>query len=343
MNKRHTSLKNLAEAAGGRLDNETDGSIQILSAAPLKSAKPDQISFLANSKYERYLGETKAGGIILAPNIKCDRPGVIRHAYPYAAFARVINILYPSDSSQAKIIHPTAEIDHTAEVDPEVAIGAFCSVGRGSKIGTGGRIAANVFVGDNVCIGDNCLIYPGARIMNGTIIGNNVIVHPGVVIGADGFGFAPSDKGLEKVKQIGWVEIADDVEIGANTTIDRGALGATKIGQGTKIDNLVQIAHNVEIGRNCIIVSQVGISGSTKLGDGVILAGQVGLVGHIELGDGVQVGAQSGISKSYEAGKKLFGSPAREIMTTMRMEAALVRLPDLLKRVKKLEDDSKSD
>jgi UDP-3-O-[3-hydroxymyristoyl] glucosamine N-acyltransferase len=158
------------------------------------------------------------------------------------------------------------------------------------------------------------------------------------VIGADGFGFAPTDKGLKKVKQVGWVEIESDVEIGANTTVDRGALGPTRIGRGTKIDNLVQIAHNVEVGQNCIIVSQVGISGSTKLGNGVILAGQVGLVGHIEIGDGVQIGAQSGITKSIPAGQTYFGSPGREARTSMKIEACLSRLPELFKRVKKIEE-----
>jgi UDP-3-O-[3-hydroxymyristoyl] glucosamine N-acyltransferase len=187
-------------------------------------------------------------------------------------------------------------------------------------------------------------LYPGVKIMNDCRIGDRVILHAGVVIGSDGFGFAESDQGLKKIKQVGWVEIDDDVEIGANTTVDRGAIGPTRIGAGTKIDNLVQIAHNVEIGKHCIIVSQVGISGSTKIGNGVVLAGQVGLVGHIEVGDGVRVGAQSGVPKSIPPGKMMFGSPAREIMETKRIEAALVRLPDLLKRVRKIEkklgDDS---
>ena len=175
--------------------------------------------------------------------------------------------------------------------------------------------------------------------MHGCAIGSNVIIHGGVVIGSDGFGFAQSAAGHKKIRQIGGVEIGDDVEIGANTTIDRGALGPTKIGRGTKIDNLVQIAHNVEIGEHCLIVSQVGISGSTKIGNYVVLAGQVGLVGHIQLGDGVKVGAQSGVTDDVPPGHKVFGSPAREIMETLRTEAALRRLPELLKRVKKLEDE----
>jgi UDP-3-O-[3-hydroxymyristoyl] glucosamine N-acyltransferase len=198
-------------------------------------------------------------------------------------------------------------------------------------------LVSSIHVGDDVQIGRDCILYPGVKIMNGCRIGDRVILHAGVVIGSDGFGFAESPTGLKKIKQVGWVEIADDVEIGANTTVDRGTLGPTRIGRGTKIDNLVQIAHNVEIGEHSIIVAQVGISGSTKIGNGAVLGGQVGVVGHIEIGDGVQVGAQSGISKSIPAGKTMFGSPARDIKETMRIEASLTRLPELLKRVRSIE------
>jgi UDP-3-O-[3-hydroxymyristoyl] glucosamine N-acyltransferase len=196
---------------------------------------------------------------------------------------------------------------------------------------------ASVYIGANVTLGKNCRLYPGVRILDDCRLGSNIIIHPGAVIGSDGFGYAESESGLKKIRQVGWVEIEDDVEIGANTTIDRGALGATRIGAGTKIDNLVQIAHNVEIGRNCIIVSQVGISGSTKIGNGVVMAGQVGLVGHIEIGDGVMIGAKSGVPNSIPAKSKVFGYPARDLMETKRIEAALRRLPDLLKRVRKIE------
>jgi UDP-3-O-[3-hydroxymyristoyl] glucosamine N-acyltransferase len=210
-------------------------------------------------------------------------------------------------------------------------------------IGRNCQLVSSVYVGRNVTIGDNCLIYPGARILDGTVIGSNVSIHSSTVIGSDGFGYAESPTGLKKIKQVGWVEIEDDVEIGSNCSVDRGALGPTRIGRGSKIDNLVQIAHNVEIGQHCIIVAQVGISGSTKLGNGVILAGQVGLVGHIELGDGVKVGAQSGVNHSIEAGKMVFGYPAREIMQSKRIEASLSRLPDLFKRVRRLEDKARED
>jgi UDP-3-O-[3-hydroxymyristoyl] glucosamine N-acyltransferase len=195
-----------------------------------------------------------------------------------------------------------------------------------------------VFIGENVTVGDNCLFYPGVKIMADCKIGDNVILHPGVVIGSDGFGYAWSGTEHKKIQQIGWVEIDDDVEIGSNTTVDRGALGPTRIGRGTKIDNLVQVAHNVEIGAYSIVVSQVGISGSTKVGNGVIIAGQAGLIGHLEIGDKAIIGAQAGVSKSVPPGKAVLGSPARDIMEEKRITTIQKRLPELLKRIKNLED-----
>ncbi|MFH2034902.1 MAG: UDP-3-O-(3-hydroxymyristoyl)glucosamine N-acyltransferase [Candidatus Zixiibacteriota bacterium] len=198
-------------------------------------------------------------------------------------------------------------------------------------------IMPRIFIGNDVTIGRNCKIYPNVSILDGTKIGDNAIIHSGTVIGSDGFGFARHEKGIKKVKQIGYVEIGNDVEIGSNVSIDRGALGPTKIGNSVKIDNLVQIAHNVEIGDYSIIVAQVGISGSTKLGKGVILAGQVGVTGHLVLGDGVTVGAQSGVHTDIEAGKTYFGSPARDIMKAKRIEASVAKLPDLFKKIREFE------
>lgn len=336
------TLTELAAQIGGTV--EGDGQVMIRSAAPIETAEPDQISFVANEKYTRFIETTKAGALILAPAVVCDRLPVIRHANPYYAFALVLDLLYPDDVRSVQGTHKSAVVDPNAEIDSSAAIGPLCHISAGAIIGRGSRLLSSVSVGENVQIGKDCLLYPGVKIMKDCRIGDRVILHAGVVIGSDGFGFAESDKGLKKIKQVGWVEIADDVEIGANTTVDRGAIGPTRIGKGTKIDNLVQIAHNVEIGAHCIIVSQVGISGSTKIGNGVILAGQVGLVGHIEIGDGVRVGAKSGVHKSLPPGKTVFGYPAREIMESKRIEAALPRLPDLLKRVRKIEkklgDDS---
>ncbi len=329
------TLAELAGKLGAEVSGDSD--VVISGGAPIETAGPGDISFVANKKYLKYISTTRASALVLDPDIPCDTVPVIRHKNPYLTFARIIDLLYPDTRRVEPGIDPTAVIEPNIKIDASSGIGPLCHISSGSQIGRNCQLVSSVFVGRDVTIGDDCLIYPGVRIMDNTTIANRVIIHPGVVIGSDGFGFAESERGLKKIRQVGWVEIDDDVEIGSNTTIDRGALGATRIGRGTKIDNLVQIAHNVDIGQHCIIVSQVGISGSTKLGNGVVLAGQVGLVGHIEIGDGVKIGAKSGIHKSVEAGKSLFGYPARDIQESLRIEASLRRLPDLLKRVKELE------
>ncbi|MFC1475260.1 UDP-3-O-(3-hydroxymyristoyl)glucosamine N-acyltransferase [Candidatus Zixiibacteriota bacterium] len=329
------SIAELAEKIGAKFDG--DGSIEIYAAAPVETATEGYITFIANPKYLKHIKSTKASAIVLDDNTKASGLAVIRHPNPYYAFSLIIDILYSETFDIPKGIDKSAVIEDDTEISSEAAIGPLCHIKSNTRIGNSTRLLSSVFVGSDVCIGENCLIYPGVRILNDSKIGNNVIIHSSTVVGSDGFGFAESDQGLKKIKQIGWVEIEDNVEIGSNCSIDRGALGPTRIGAGTKIDNLVQIAHNVEIGKHCIIVAQVGISGSTKLGNGVILAGQVGVVGHIELGDGVKVGAQSGVAKSVDDGKAVFGSPARDILESKKIEAALRRLPDLLKRVRKLE------
>ena len=275
--------------------------------------------------------------LILKKDVPCRRVPVLRHPDPYLTFARVVDLLYPDASLVEPGVHSQACVEGDVSLDPSAAVGPFCHIRSGTTIGKNCQLVSGVYVGSDCSIGDNCIFYPGVQIMHGSRIGSNVILHSSAVIGSDGFGFAESATGPKKIKQVGWFEIEDDVEIGSNTSVDRGALGPTRIGRGTKIDNLVQIAHNVEIGQNCIIVGQVGISGSTKIGNGVILAGQVGIIGHIEIGDGVRVAAQSGVSKSVPPGKTMFGCPARDIMETKRIEAALKRLPELLRRVKKLE------
>ena len=334
-NGKGVTLGELAAGVGAELSGDPE--VTITGAAPIETAGPGEISFVANKNYEKYIATTRASALVLDLTTECPNLPVIRHENPYLTFARVIDRLYPIRRQLEPGVDASAVIATDAVVSPTAAIGPLCHVGSGSAVGRDTQLISSVYVGNNVIIGDGCLIYPGVRIMDDTRIGNNVILHPGVVVGSDGFGFAESPEGLKKIQQIGWVEIEDNVEIGSNTTIDRGALGATRIGAGTKIDNLVQIAHNVELGQHCIIVSQVGISGSTKIGNGVVLAGQVGVVGHIHLGDGVKVGAQSGVKDSVPAGQVVFGSPARAFMEATRIEASMRRLPDLLKRVRKIE------
>jgi len=317
---------------------EGDGTVEITGAAPIEKAKPGDITFVANKKYQKHLETTAASAVVLDTSLPHSRTAVIRHNNPYLTFARIVDILYPDIPHADPGVNSSAVIDGTASVDGSAMIGPLCHVGSNSTVGENSQLISSIYVGRNVRIGKNCLIHPGVRILDDTKIGDNVILQAGVVIGSDGFGYAESETGLKKIKQIGWVEIGDDVEIGANTTIDRGALGPTRIGKGTKIDNLVQIAHNVELGQHCIVVSQVGIAGSTKLGNGVILAGQVGIIGHLDIGDGVQVAAQSGVKDNIPAGKTFFGSPAREFMEAKRIEASIPRLPELLRRVRKIED-----
>jgi UDP-3-O-[3-hydroxymyristoyl] glucosamine N-acyltransferase len=331
------ALAYLAEQVSGKI--EGDGSTEIYTASPIEEANVGDITFIANQKYIKHLKTTKASAIVLDMETPSEGIPAIRHSNPYYAFACILDILYPELPEVIPGIDKTAVVAENVNIGDNAGIGPLCHIKSGSSIGENSRILSSVHIGNNVSIGNNCLIYPGVMIMDDSIIGNNVIIHSSTVIGSDGFGFAESDQGLKKIKQIGNVIIEDNVEIGSNCSVDRGALGSTKIGFGSKIDNLVQIAHNVQVGRHCIIVAQVGISGSTKLGNGVILAGQVGVVGHIELGDGVKVGAQSGIAKSIEPGKTMWGSPARDFILSRKIEAALNRLPDLLKRVKKLEND----
>ncbi|MGH8014577.1 MAG: UDP-3-O-(3-hydroxymyristoyl)glucosamine N-acyltransferase [Candidatus Zixiibacteriota bacterium] len=325
----------LAQKIGAKIVG--DESVLIRGAAPIESAGPDEITFVANKLYSKFLADTKAGAVILDNDTPGPGKSILRHPHPYLGFAQAIDILYPPEAETRGGVHAASVVDKGSEVDETAQIGPFCHIETGSTIAGNSRLISSIYIGKNVSVGNNCLIYPGGMIMDNSRIGNNVIIHSSTVIGSDGFGFIPTGEGIKKIKQIGWVEIGNDVEIGSNVSVDRGALGPTRIGDGTKIDNLVQIAHNVQIGKNCLIVAQVGISGSTKLGNNVVLAGQVGLTGHIEIGDGVVVAAQSGVSKSIPAGKTFFGYPAREIMETKRIEAALSRLPELLKRVRELE------
>ena len=235
-------------------------------------------------------------------------------------------------------IQQPAYIAGTASYGDNVFIGAFAYLGENVKLGKNCKIYPHVFIGNNTTVGDHCIIHPGVKIYHDTQIGNQVIIHAGSVIGSDGFGFAPqADGSFKKVPQIGNVVIGDQVEIGANATIDRATIGSTLIKSGAKLDNLIQVAHNVEVGHSTVIAAQAGISGSTKIGNGVMIGGQAGIVGHIQLGDGAKVNAQSGVSKSIEAGKAVTGSPAYDYTAALRSQAAARKLPELEKRVKELE------
>jgi UDP-3-O-[3-hydroxymyristoyl] glucosamine N-acyltransferase len=313
-----------------------DESIELKALAGIEEAVPGDLAFIANKKYLRFLETTRASAVIAASGTTSDRVTLLLHPDPYFAFMKAVALFHPQ-KTYAPFVHPSAVIAASATIHETAHIGPNVVIDDGVTVGKRSAVLANTFLGEGTAVGDDCLIYPNVTLRERSSVGDRVIIHSGTVIGSDGFGYATSEGKHYKIFQVGHVVIEDDVEIGANVAIDRATLGETRIGRGTKIDNLVQVAHNVRIGEGCILVSQVGVSGSTKLGKYVVLGGQVGLVGHIELGDGVQVGAQSGVARSVEAGKTVFGSPARDISQTMKIEACLRKLPEHIKLLRELD------
>jgi UDP-3-O-[3-hydroxymyristoyl] glucosamine N-acyltransferase len=329
----------IALLVNGRIDGNPDATVN--SFGKIEEAKEGQLTFLANPKYEDFLYTTKASIIIVNDGFELKQPvqsTLIRVPDAYTAFATLLSKYQEIVQQKLTGIQQPSYIAPTATYGQNVYIGAFAYLGENVKIGNNTKIYPNVFVGDNVVIGDNVILHPGVKIYHDCKIGNHVSIHAGTVIGSDGFGFAPqADGSFKKVPQIGNVIIEDQVEIGSNSTIDRATIGSTLIKAGAKLDNLIQIAHNVEIGHSTVIAAQAGISGSTKIGNGVMIGGQAGIVGHIQLGDGSKVNAQSGVSKSIEPGKAVTGSPAHDYTSALRSQAMTRKLPELEKRVQELE------
>lgn len=329
----------IALIVSGKVEGNPETSVN--SFGKIEEAKEGQLTFFANPKYEEFLYSTNASVIILNDTYELKQPvtaSLIRVPDAYTAFATLLSKYQEIMQQQLTGIQQPCYIAKNASYGQNVFIGAFAYLGENVKIGNNTKIYPNAYVGDNVIIGDNTIIHPGVKIYNDCKIGNSVVIHGGSIIGSDGFGFAPqADGSFKKVPQIGNVIIEDNVEIGSNTTIDRATIGSTLIKKGAKLDNLIQIAHNVEIGNSTVIAAQAGVSGSTKIGNGVMIGGQAGIVGHIQLGDGAKVNAQSGVSKSIEAGKAVTGSPAYDYTSALRSQAASRKLPELEKRVKELE------
>src|SRR5262245_50468899 len=320
---------------------EGDGNTSVNSFGKIEEAQNGQLAFLANPKYEEYLYITKASVIIINESLELKQPitaTLIRVPDAYTAFATLLGKYQQMMQQQLTGIQVPSYISSSASYGQNVFIGAFVYIGDNVKVGNGAKIYPNAYIGNNVKVGDNAIIHPGVKIYHDCVIGNNVVIHAGTVIGSDGFGFAPqADGSFQKVPQIGNVIVEDNVEIGANTTIDRATIGSTVIKSGAKLDNLIQIAHNVEIGNSTVVAAQAGISGSTKIGKGVMIGGQVGIVGHINIGDGAKINAQSGVSKSVEPGKAVTGSPAHDYTSALRSQAISRNLPELQKRIKELE------
>ncbi len=328
------TTEKIAAFLGGEIVGSRD--LTISGLAKIEDAKPGEITFLANPKYEKFAAETRASAIIVNQEFKAGDMTVIKVKDPYLAFMTLAKEWADRDSHVDPGIHSTAIIAPDATLEENVRIGPYVVIGKNSHIGANSILHAGVVIGDHVSVGHDCLIYPRVSIREYCRIGNRVILQNGAVIGSDGFGYAFHEGQYHKIPQTGIVTIEDDVEIGANTTIDRAALGETRIAQGCKIDNLVQIAHNVQVDSHTAIAAQVGISGSTRVGKYVRIGGQAGFVGHIKIGDKAIVGAQAGVTKEVPENVFYSGYPARENMKAKREEASLGRLPELLKSFRRL-------
>lgn len=328
-------LRDLAGAIEARLEGDPD--VTVSRVAPLERAGPGDLSFLANSRYEESAMRSGAAALIVGESFHGNGRNLLRVANPYLAYARAVDLLLP-EAAPVPGIDPGAIVDPSAQIGKDVTIGPLVVIEDGARIGARSVIGAGSFVGPGVEIGENCRIFPRVTLHAGTRLGARCAVQSGSVLGSDGFGYATDEGGRHhKVPQRGGLSIGDDVEIGANVTIDRGSAGDTVIGDGTKIDNQVHIAHNVSIGCNAFIVAQVGIAGSTSIGDHAVIAGQVGIVGHVKIGDRARLGAQSGVIGDVPADAEYSGYPARSHREQMRAYALFARLPELFERLKALE------
>ena len=334
------SALQLATMLDGKLEGNPD--VKVSNIAKIEEAGEGMLSFIANPKYEEFIYTTNASILIVNESLVTERPvksTLIRVKDAYSAFALLLEQYKKLTSNKTGIQQPS-HIPATVKYGENVFIGAFAYLGENVVLGNNVKIYPGVYLGDNVTVNDDTTLFPGVKVYDNCVLGKRVILHAGCVIGGDGFGFAPQPDGTyKKVPQIGNVIIHDDVEIGANTTIDRATMGSTIIRQGVKLDNLIQVAHNVDVDTNTVIAAQTGVSGSTKIGKNCVIGGQVGLVGHIQLADGTKINAQSGLSKSVtEPNIALMGSPAFDYKSSLKSQAIFRNLPDLDKRVKELED-----
>lgn len=333
------TAKQIADLVGGTVDGNPD--VKLSAFDKIESAQGNALTFLANPKYIHHIYTSQAGAVLVSNDFAPSepvKPTLIRVADPYAALAALMRMADAMTRPQPTGIEQPCFIAPGVELPDDVYVGAFAYIGPGAKIGAGARIYPQAYIGHGAEIGQNTTIYAGAKIYHACKVGNNCIIHAGAVIGADGFGFAPEKDGsYSKIPQMGRVVIADNVEIGANTTVDRATMGQTVVGRGTKLDNLIQVAHNVEIGQNTVIASQTGIAGSTKVGSNCMIGGQVGFAGHINVGNHVNIGAQSGIHANVSDGDTLMGYPAIPARQWMMMSARLTHIGDLISKVNKLE------
>jgi UDP-3-O-[3-hydroxymyristoyl] glucosamine N-acyltransferase len=328
------TLGQLAQALRATL--EGDAARVVRGVAPLERAGAEDVSFVTDARYHAAAQASRAGAFLAGPGVQGLPGPVLRVAAPQQAMIDLLELFHPAPSLVPGV-HPTAVVAAAASVDAAAAVGALAVIEAGARIAAGARVGALCYVGPGVEVGEGSTLGPRVTLLAGVRLGRRVLVHAGAVLGADGFGFAFDGARHRKIPQVGGVVIEDDVEIGANTAIDRATFGDTVVRRGTKIDNLVQIGHNVQVGEHSILVSQVGVSGSSTLGRGVVLAGQVGVADHVTIGDGAMVAAQSGVPSDLEAGGRYFGTPARPAGEARRIVVAEARLPELLQRVRALE------
>jgi UDP-3-O-[3-hydroxymyristoyl] glucosamine N-acyltransferase len=333
------SAQQIADILKGTV--EGDPNVKVSNFSKIEEGKPGTLTFLANPKYTNYIYTTLASIILVNNDFVADKPihgTLIRVFNAYAALAILLEVVEKSKPKK-KGIEPMTFVSDTAKVGEDIYIGAFSYISDYVTIGDNVQIYPQVHIGDGCTIGDNVILYPGVKIYAGCKIGNNCIIHSGAVIGSDGFGFAPENGEYKKIPQMGIVVIEDDVEIGANTTVDRAVMDATVIHRGVKLDNLIQVAHNVEIGANTVMASQVGISGSTKVGEQCMIGGQVGLGGHISIGNNTNIGAQSGIISNIKEGSNIMGAPAIPVKDFFKSSIVFPKLPEMYKQLSKLEKE----
>ena len=333
-------LSDLAARIGAVLDGDD---AVVTGVASIEDAGQGDVTFISNPKYVRLSHKTKAAAIVAKSRVEGASASYLLSENPYFAFACLVELFHPPVRPPAGV-SPDARILPGARLGKDVSVASFAVVQEGATIGDRTVLFPGVFIGRGSSVGEDCILYPNVVLYHDVRVGSRVILHAGCVIGSDGFGFAPSPGGFRKIPQVGTVEIDDDVEIGANTTVDRAALGVTRIGRGTKIDNLVQVAHNVVIGSDTAIAAQAGISGSVKIGSRVMIGGQAGFAGHLEVEDGIMLGAQAGVagSLSVKESRVWSGTPAIPHGAWLRMVALLPGLPELFRRVKRLEESKKT-
>lgn len=320
---------------------EGDPSVKVNNFSRIEEGKPGTLTFLANPKYIHHIYSTKASIVLVNDDFKPEQPvqaTLIRCANAYAALAVLLDLVEKTKPQKIGV-EPMSYISDSASVGTDVYVGGFAYIADNAQVGNNVKIYPQSYIGDDVKIGDNTIIYPGVKIYSGCVIGNNCIIHAGAVIGSDGFGFAPENGVYKKIPQMGIVIIEDDVEIGANTTVDRAVMDATIIRKGVKLDNLIQIAHNVEVGENTVMAAQVGVSGSTKIGKQCMFGGQVGLGGHITIGDNANIGAQSGIISNIEPNAKILGAPAIPVRDFFRSSVIFPKLPEMYRQIAQLQKE----